>query len=160
MAKRNGAKPTASKGNGRRVLRSHAWFGKLDRDGLAHRSWMKNQGLPHHLFDGRPVIGICNTWSELTPCNAHFRDLADHVKRGVYEMALTELARFLPRNDQRNRYLRSSYKQRDRQAQRPDGRLQGPQASSPGFDLPPDASFDPQPPCAPAVGTPSRKNPS
>jgi L-arabonate dehydrase len=46
---------------------------------------MKNQGLPDHLFDGRPVIGICNTWSELTPCNAHFRALADHVKRGVYE---------------------------------------------------------------------------
>ena len=46
---------------------------------------MKNQGLPDHLFDGRPVIGICNTWSELTPCNAHFRKLADHVKRGVYE---------------------------------------------------------------------------
>jgi L-arabonate dehydrase len=46
---------------------------------------MKNQGLPDHLFDGRPVIGICNTWSELTPCNAHFRKIADHVKRGVYE---------------------------------------------------------------------------
>ena len=46
---------------------------------------MKNQGLPHHLFDGRPVIGICNTWSELTPCNAHFRILAERVKRGVYE---------------------------------------------------------------------------
>jgi len=66
-------------------LRSHAWFGPKDRDGFIHRSWMKNQGLPAHLFDGRPVIGICNTWSELTPCNAHFRQLADHVKRGVYE---------------------------------------------------------------------------
>ncbi|MGH9824600.1 MAG: dihydroxy-acid dehydratase, partial [Blastocatellia bacterium] len=65
--------------------RSSAWFGKPDRDGFIHRSWMKNQGLPNHLFDGRPVIGICNTWSELTPCNAHFRDIADHVKRGVYE---------------------------------------------------------------------------
>jgi dihydroxy-acid dehydratase len=54
-------------------------------DGFHHRSWMKNQGLPHHLFDGRPVIGICNTWSELTPCNAHFRILAERVKRGVYE---------------------------------------------------------------------------
>jgi dihydroxy-acid dehydratase len=71
---------------GERQLRSRQWFGKLDADGIAHRSWMKNQGLPNHLFDGRPVIGICNTWSELTPCNAHFRDLADHVKRGVYEM--------------------------------------------------------------------------
>jgi dihydroxy-acid dehydratase len=66
-------------------LRSTAWFGGKDRDGFIHRSWMKNQGRPDHLFDGRPVIGICNTWSELTPCNTHFRQLADHVKRGVYE---------------------------------------------------------------------------
>jgi len=66
-------------------FRSAAWFGPADRDGFIHRSWMKNQGLPEHLFDGRPVIGICNTWSELTPCNAHFRKIADHVKRGVYE---------------------------------------------------------------------------
>src|SRR6202521_232384 len=65
--------------------RSASWFGRKDRDGFIHRSWMKNQGLPDDLFDGRPVIGICNTWSELTPCNAHFRKLADHVKRGVYE---------------------------------------------------------------------------
>jgi dihydroxy-acid dehydratase len=50
-----------------------------------HRSWMKNQGYPDDLFDGRPVIGICNTWSELTPCNGHFRELAEFVKRGVYE---------------------------------------------------------------------------
>ncbi len=68
-----------------RKLRSTHWFGGLDRDGFIHRSWMKNQGLPQHLFDGRPVIGICNTWSELTPCNAHLRDIAEHVKRGVYE---------------------------------------------------------------------------
>ena len=66
-------------------FRSAAWFGPADRDGFIHRSWMKNQGLPDHLFDGRPVIGICNTWSELTPCNAHFRKIADHVKRGIYE---------------------------------------------------------------------------
>ena len=65
--------------------RSTEWFGKADKDGFAHRSWMKNQGLPQHLFDGRPVIGICNTWSELTPCNAHFRVIAERVKRGVYE---------------------------------------------------------------------------
>ena len=65
--------------------RSTQWFGKADKDGFTHRSWMKNQGLPHDLFDGRPVIGICNTWSELTPCNAHFRQLAERVKRGVYE---------------------------------------------------------------------------
>src|SRR5246127_3836632 len=66
-------------------LRSHAWFGPIDRSTFIHRAWMKNQGLPHHLFDGRPVIGICNTWSELTPCNAHFRELAEYVKKGVYE---------------------------------------------------------------------------
>lgn len=71
--------------SGAKGLRSQAWFGKADKDGFIHRSWMKNQGLPHHLFDGRPVIGICNTWSELTPCNAHFRELAEYVKRGVYE---------------------------------------------------------------------------
>jgi L-arabonate dehydrase len=66
-------------------LRSQDWFGPLDKNGFIHRSWMKNQGWPHDLFDGRPIIGICNTWSELTPCNAHFRDLADFVKRGVWE---------------------------------------------------------------------------
>jgi len=65
--------------------RSHAWFGKQDRDGFVHRSWLKNQGYPHDELDGRPVIGICNTWSELTPCNGHFRELAEFVKRGVYE---------------------------------------------------------------------------
>ena len=65
--------------------RSTAWFGERDKSGFIHRSWMKNQGLPDHLFDGRPVIGICNTWSELTPCNAHFRVIAEYVKRGVYE---------------------------------------------------------------------------
>jgi dihydroxy-acid dehydratase len=71
--------------NGKRRLRSSHWFGPLNRDGFLHRSWMKNQGLPHDLLDGRPVIGICNTWSELTPCNAHFRQIAERVKRGVYE---------------------------------------------------------------------------
>jgi dihydroxy-acid dehydratase len=71
--------------NDKPKLRSTAWFGKPDRDGFLHRSWMKNQGYPQHLFDGRPVIGICNTFSELTPCNAHFRQIADYVKRGVYE---------------------------------------------------------------------------
>src|SRR5208282_5058888 len=65
--------------------RSAAWFAKTDKDGFVHRSWMRNQGLPDHVFDGRPVIGICNTWSELTPCNAHFRQIAEHVKRGVWE---------------------------------------------------------------------------
>ncbi|MEO8481599.1 MAG: IlvD/Edd family dehydratase [Acidobacteriota bacterium] len=65
--------------------RSAAWFGKPDKDGFIHRSWMRNEGLPEDVFDGRPVIGICNTWSELTPCNAHFRTIAEHVKRGVWE---------------------------------------------------------------------------
>ena len=69
----------------RKPLRSAQWFGRHDRDGLVHRSWMKNQGIPHDQFDGRPVIGICNTWSEATPCNAHFRDLAEHVRRGVLD---------------------------------------------------------------------------
>ena len=67
------------------VRRSQAWFGRDDRDGFVHRSWIKNQGYPHDELDGRPVIGICNTWSELTPCNGHFRELAEFVKRGVYE---------------------------------------------------------------------------
>src|SRR2546421_523187 len=68
-----------------RKLRSQAWFGRHDRDGLVHRSWMKNQGIPHDQFDGRPVIGICNTWSQATPCNAHFRELAQHVRDGVLD---------------------------------------------------------------------------
>lgn len=66
-------------------LRSQEWFGDFGTLGFVHRSWMKNQGYPDHVFDGRPVIGICNTWSELTPCNGHFRVLAEFVKRGVYE---------------------------------------------------------------------------
>lgn len=68
-----------------RKLRSTEWFGGNSRDHIYHRSWMKNQGLPADLFDGRPVIGICNTWSQLTPCNAHLRDLAERVKHGIYE---------------------------------------------------------------------------
>ncbi len=66
-------------------LRSHDWFGRKDKDGIIYRSWMKNQGMPADMFDGRPVIGICNTFSELTPCNAHFREHAEMVKRGVLE---------------------------------------------------------------------------
>ncbi|MBL4731530.1 MAG: dihydroxy-acid dehydratase [Rhizobiaceae bacterium] len=68
-----------------RKLRSTEWFGGTSRDHIYHRSWMKNQGFPADLFDGRPVIGICNTWSQLTPCNAHLRDLAERVKNGIYE---------------------------------------------------------------------------
>ncbi len=66
-------------------LRSQQWFGRQDRDGFAYRSWVKGKGVPHDQFDGRPVIGICNTYSELTPCNSHFRTLAEQVKIGVYE---------------------------------------------------------------------------
>jgi len=66
-------------------LRSRGWFGRKDKDGIIYRSWMKNQGMPNDMFDGRPVIGICNTFSELTPCNAHFRDFAESIKRGVLE---------------------------------------------------------------------------
>jgi len=69
----------------RRPLRSAAWFGSNDKNGFMYRSWMKSLGLPDHEFQGRPVIGICNTWSELTPCNAHFRELAASVKRGISE---------------------------------------------------------------------------
>jgi dihydroxy-acid dehydratase len=66
-------------------LRSHQWFGEQGRNGFIHRSWMRNQGFTPEVFDGRPVIGICNTWSELTPCNAHLRRVAEAVKRGVWQ---------------------------------------------------------------------------
>ncbi len=68
-----------------RKMRSQDWFGKKNKDGIIYRSWMKNQGMPNDMFDGRPVIGICNTFSELTPCNAHFRSHAEAVKKGVLE---------------------------------------------------------------------------
>jgi L-arabonate dehydrase len=66
-------------------LRSQGWFGKTGKDGFIYRSWMKNQGIPDYEFRDKPVIGICNTWSELTPCNAHFRELAESIKRGISE---------------------------------------------------------------------------
>jgi dihydroxy-acid dehydratase len=69
----------------KKKLRSQEWFGREDRDAITHRSWMKNQGIPNDQFDGRPVIGICNTWSQATPCNAHFRELAQHVRDGVLD---------------------------------------------------------------------------
>ncbi|MEX0300528.1 MAG: IlvD/Edd family dehydratase, partial [Kordiimonas sp.] len=75
----------SSSSNSDKKRRSQHSYGKNDRDGFIHRSWMKSQGLPDEAFDGRPVIGICNTWSELTPCNSHLRDIAEHVKRGVWE---------------------------------------------------------------------------
>ncbi|MEI8109384.1 MAG: IlvD/Edd family dehydratase [Chitinophagia bacterium] len=69
----------------KKKLRSTDWFGKSDKMGFVHRSWLRNQGYPDDYFTGRPVIGICNTWSELTPCNGHLRDFAEIVKRGVIE---------------------------------------------------------------------------
>src|SRR5512132_1207432 len=66
-------------------LRSVQWFGRQDIYGFIYRSWVKNRGVPQDQFDGRPVIGICNTWSELTPCNTHFRVLAEHVRNGILE---------------------------------------------------------------------------
>ena len=68
----------------RKRYRSAAWFEKTDKDGFIHRSWV-GRGLPEGLLGERPLIGICNTWSELTPCNLHFRQIADHVKRGIWE---------------------------------------------------------------------------
>ncbi len=68
-----------------RTLRSQEWWGGTSRDNIYHRGWMKNQGYPADLFDGRPVIGILNTWSELNPCNAHLDALAEKVKAGIWE---------------------------------------------------------------------------
>ena len=69
----------------KRKLRSSEWFGGNDKMGFVHRSWLRNQGYPDDYFEGKPVIGICNTWSELTPCNGHLRDFAEVVKRGILE---------------------------------------------------------------------------
>jgi L-arabonate dehydrase len=71
--------------NGKADLRSAQWWGKQDRDGFIHRSWMRAEGFAPDVFDGRPVIGICNSWSELTSCNVHLRRVAESVKRGVWE---------------------------------------------------------------------------
>jgi L-arabonate dehydrase len=68
-----------------RKLRSEAWFARQDKMGFYYRSWLKNRGFPQDQFEGRPVIGICNTWSELTPCNSHFRTIAEHVRWGVLD---------------------------------------------------------------------------
>ena len=67
------------------ALRSAGWFNRTGKDGFIYRAWMKNQGIPSYEFEGKPIIGICNTWSELTPCNSHFRELAEFVKKGVLE---------------------------------------------------------------------------
>ena len=71
--------------DGKKKMRSQEWFGGRDKMGFVHRAWLRNQGYPDDYFGGKPVIGICNTWSELTPCNGHLRDLAETVKRGVLE---------------------------------------------------------------------------
>jgi L-arabonate dehydrase len=68
-----------------RSLCSTQWYGGTSRDSIYHRGWLENQGHPDDLFDGRPVIGILNTWSDLTPCNGHLRELAEKVKAGVWE---------------------------------------------------------------------------
>src|SRR5207244_12502287 len=78
-----GDQVVAAKKPGQR--RSVQWFGRQDIYGFIYRSWVKNRGVPNDQFDGRPVIGICNTWSELTPCNTHFRVLAEHVRNGILE---------------------------------------------------------------------------
>ena len=69
--------------NGR--LRSAEWFERRDLDGFLHRSWLKSTGVTDETFRGRPVIGICNSWSELVNCNVHLRGLAEAVKRGVLQ---------------------------------------------------------------------------
>lgn len=84
MTRRNDNDKKNSDAGGTR-LRSAEWFGTRDKNGFMYRSWMKNQGIPDHHFEGKPVIGICNTWSELTPCNAHFRTIAERVKNGIRE---------------------------------------------------------------------------
>jgi L-arabonate dehydrase len=65
-------------------LRSQDWFGRRDKLGFIHRSWMRAQGFSSNVFQNKPVIGICNSWSELTNCNAHLRQVAEAVKRGVW----------------------------------------------------------------------------
>lgn len=75
----------SSSGNGGPKLRSRDWFGKNDRWGMAHRAWLRAEGFSQRVFDGKPVIGICNSWSELNNCNAHLRLVAEAVKRGVWE---------------------------------------------------------------------------
>jgi dihydroxy-acid dehydratase len=66
-------------------LRSNSWFGDPGTNGFIHRSWLKGEGLPDDVFEGRPVIGIANTWSQLTPCNSNLRRVAEAVARGVWE---------------------------------------------------------------------------
>ena len=70
---------------GKRPYRSADWFDRDDLDGWLHRSWLKATGFTDEAFMNRPVIGICNSWSELVNCNAHLREVAEFVKRGVLQ---------------------------------------------------------------------------
>ncbi|HET9080278.1 MAG TPA: IlvD/Edd family dehydratase [Trebonia sp.] len=65
--------------------RSATWFAATGRSGMNHRAWMRSQGFTPEVFDGRPVIGIATTWSELAPCNVHLHRVAESVKRGVWQ---------------------------------------------------------------------------
>jgi dihydroxy-acid dehydratase len=65
--------------------RSAQWLDRRDLDGFLHRSWLKSTGVSDESFQGKPVIGICNSWSELVNCNVHLRGLAEAVKRGVLQ---------------------------------------------------------------------------
>jgi L-arabonate dehydrase len=64
--------------------RSREWFQAPDYYGFGRRAWLRSEGFPADIFDGKPVIGICNSWSELNNCNAHLRTVAEAVKRGVW----------------------------------------------------------------------------
>ena len=64
-------------------LRSARWFGHHDLAGFLHRSSIHAEGISRQSLAGRPVVGICNSWSELVNCNVHFRGMAESVKRGV-----------------------------------------------------------------------------
>jgi dihydroxy-acid dehydratase len=70
--------------NGKEPLRSREWFGRKDLQGFSHRAYLRAEGFTPQVFENKPVVGICNSWSELTTCNAHLRQVAEAVKRGVW----------------------------------------------------------------------------
>lgn len=84
-ADRSGVREVLDRAVTRPNRRSQAWFGAEGRSGMLYRSWLRTQGVGPEVFDGRPVIGIATTWSELTPCNAHLDKVADAVRRGVWQ---------------------------------------------------------------------------
>lgn len=67
------------------TMRSQAWFGLGGKLGFVYRSHTKSEGFPDDLFDGRPVVGVAASWSELAPCNVHLHELAESVKAGIWE---------------------------------------------------------------------------